>query len=85
MEKIQEYIASNPVWGGVLIIAIGLFLLLAAIFDWSFIFGDVNRSNYNPEKLDGIINLFGRKTARVVCGILSIVVIGAGILWIGVN
>ena len=58
---------------------------MAAIFDWSFIFGDVNRSNYNPEKLDGIINLFGRKTARVVCGILSIVVIGAGILWIGVN
>lgn len=85
MEKVQEYIASNPVWGGVLIIAIGIFLLLASIFNWHFIFGDVNRSNYNLEKLDGIINLFGRKTARVFCGIISVGVIGAGILWIWVS
>ncbi len=29
--------------------------------------------------------IFGRKTVRVVCVILSVVVIGGGMIWIGVS
>lgn len=82
MEKIQNYLSTNPVWAGVLIIAFGVFLLLASVFDWHIVFGDVNTSSYNPVKIDGMINLFGRKATRFICAIVSIAVIAGGFLWI---
>ncbi|MBK5721984.1 hypothetical protein JGH11_13985 [Dysgonomonas sp. Marseille-P4677] len=84
-EEVHEYLASNPLVMGLLIIAFGIFLLLAAIFDWNIIFEDIERSNYSLTKLDGIINLFGRKAGRIFCGIISIIIIGSGIVWIWTN
>jgi hypothetical protein len=37
---------------------------------------------YNAKKIDGLVNLFGRKTARIVCGILSVLTIAGGLVWI---
>lgn len=85
LEDIHRYLQYNTVWAGVLIIAFGLFMLLASIFNWHFIFGNINESNYNLEKIDGWVNLFGQKTARVVFGMLGVVVIGGGSLWLWIN
>ena len=82
MEKIQQFFSDNPVWGGVFIAAIGLFILFASIFDWEWIFGNVNRATYSLNKIDGIVNFLGRKTARVIAGFTGVIVILAGILWI---
>jgi len=72
----EEYPITLPLVG----IGVGIFLLLACIFDWKWIFGNVNRSNYNTEKIDGLVNIFGRKTARVMVGFLAAMVIAVGIM-----
>jgi hypothetical protein len=40
---------------------------------------------YNTRKIDGLVNIFGRKTARIICGILSLTVIAGGLIWIWVT
>jgi hypothetical protein len=82
MDKIQQFFSNNPVWGGVLMLLFGIMLLLASIFDWNWIFGNINTQNFNTEKLDGLVNFLGRKPARFICGLLSIGVILGGIVWI---
>jgi len=82
MDKIQQYLASNPEWAGVLIVVIGILLLCSAIFDWNWIFGHGSATNFNLWKVDGIMNIFGRKTARVILAIFSIAMIAGGIVWI---
>jgi len=82
MDKIQRYLAENPEWAGVLIAAFGIFLVLASAFDWNSIFGDINAANYSTRKIDGLVNLFGRKTARVICGCIGCIVFGAGVVWV---
>ena len=82
MEKIQQFLALHPEWAGVLMISIGVLLLCASIFDWNWIFGNVSATNYNLWKVDGIVNVFGRKTARFVLAILSLAVIAGGITWV---
>ena len=82
MEKIQQYLSDNPAAYGTFLILLGLFLLLGAVFDWNWIFGDVSPVNYSFRKIDGIINFFGRKTARVLFGIVSVAIMLGGILWI---
>jgi hypothetical protein len=55
--------------------------LISSIFNWNFVFGDVSGVTYNLKKIDGWVNMFGRKPARVVFGIVSSLVIIAGIVW----
>ncbi|WP_156032811.1 immunity 17 family protein [Prevotella sp. 10(H)] len=73
--KIQNYCSQNPIMFPLFLMAIGIFFLLACIFDWKIVFGDVNRNTYNLRKIDGIINMFGRKTARVVSGVVAVFII----------
>ncbi len=82
MEKVQQFFASHPEWAGVLIVVIGVVLLLACIFDWHWIFGDINPNNYSLSKVDGLVNFFGRKTARVLCAGVALMMITGGIVWI---
>ncbi|MDR2905120.1 MAG: immunity 17 family protein [Helicobacteraceae bacterium] len=81
MEQIKEFLAANPHYFGLLFVIIGVGGLLASIFDWSWIFGDVSGIAYNLKKIDGWVNMFGRKTARILFGILSSFVILGGIVW----
>ncbi|NDV79048.1 Imm17 family immunity protein [Dysgonomonas sp. 511] len=77
--KIQEYSDNYPVLLPVICIAAGVFLLLSCIFDWNFIFGDISTANYSFFKIDGLVNIFGRKKARVIVGCVSVFVIGIGV------
>ena len=81
-DHIKAYVSEKPWLFGVFFIAIGLFFLLASIFNWKIIFGDVSKATYSLKKLDGIINMFGPKTARIVFGLSSFLVMGFGVLWI---
>jgi hypothetical protein len=82
MEKIQQFLADNPVWGGVFITVVGITLLMASVYDWNWLFGDINPITYNTRKIDGLVNLFGRRTARIACGILAVLTIMGGLVWI---
>jgi hypothetical protein len=82
MEKIQQYLSENPALWGILVIVLGALLMLASIFDWDWLFGQTNPYTYNARKIDGLINLFGRKTARIVFGAISFLIIMAGFIWI---
>jgi flagellar biosynthesis protein FlhB len=81
MEQIKEFLTANPQYFGILFVIIGVGGLLGSIFDWNWIFGDVSPVTYNLKKIDGWVNMFGRKTARVIFGIISSFVILAGIVW----
>ena len=70
---------------GIFLIMLGVFLLLGAIFDWHWIFGNISPVNYDLGKVDGLVNFFGRKTARVVLAILSISVMAGGVVWIYIH
>jgi hypothetical protein len=89
MDKIFDDIAvffrSHPAVIGVLVAVVGLFLFLAAILNWNWIFGDVSRANYSLCKIDGLVNLFGRKTARIIVGLFGLVIIFAGLLIVGLS
>jgi predicted transporter len=61
MENIQQFLSDNPVIYGFFLFLLGLLFLLGAIFDWNWIYGNVSPVNYNLEKIDGIVNFFGRK------------------------
>lgn len=79
---IQLYIIDNKAWGGLFFILIGILFLIGAIKDWNWIFGNVSPTTYNLRKLDGIINMFGRKTGRVFAGIGGVLIIICGIVWL---
>ena len=82
MEKIKEYISDNPGVFGLLFVAVGITGLLAAIFNWAWLFKhDVSTATYSLKKIDGWINMFGVKTARIVVGVGSVGIILAGIVW----
>ncbi len=85
MEKIQQFFTENPRYFGVFFTAMGVAFLLAAIYDADWLFKkDVSGSTYSLEKIDGWINVFGRKTARVVVGIMGVTTIIAGIVWFAI-
>jgi hypothetical protein len=84
MEKIQKFLSDNPLYCGVLIFVVGIVLFAACIFDWDRLFGNVNPMTCNTRKIDGLVNVFGRKTARIVCGILSFMMIIGGVILIWV-
>lgn len=75
------YIIESKAWGGILISGLGIMLLIGAFKDWNWLFGEVSGATYDLRKLDGIINMFGRKTGRVVTGIAGFILIPIGIGW----
>lgn len=82
MEKIQAYLAAHPAWAGVLFIVFGSVCLLACVQDWDCVFGQVNTNNVNLFKIDGLVNLLGRKTARIVFGLACVGCMLGGVVWV---
>ena len=87
IEKIQQFFTNNPIAIGVLIVLTGLFLFLGAVFDWNWMFGNVSKVNYDEGKIDGLVNLFGRKAARVIFGAFSFFVflLGIFVIWLSLK
>lgn len=81
MEKIKELLTENPSLLGLVFAVVGVAGLLGAIFNWKWLFKDVSGVTYSLKKIDGWINIFGVKTARIVFGIGSVTVILTGLLW----
>lgn len=79
-KQIGIFIVNNPVCYGILIIVLGILLLLSAIYDVNFIFRE--NASYNMQKIEGWVNIFGRKTARFMVGSMSIVLMIIGMLTI---
>jgi hypothetical protein len=86
-DKIQQFFANSPTAFGALIAFIGLFLFWGSVFDWNWIFGDVSRTTYSARKIDGLINLFGRKAARIIFGAFSffIFLVGVLVIWLSLK
>ena len=76
---------ANPIFIGVMIALIGLVLFLGSVFDWNWLYGDVSPATYSIGKLDGLINIFGRKTARILFGAFSFFIFLVGVLVIWLN
>lgn len=82
LEQIKTYFKEHPAYFGLVIIALGIVLLISAIKGSKWLFEkDVSGSTYSLDKIDGWINMFGKKTARVVTGITSVILILAGVVW----
>ena len=82
MEKIKTFIEENPGIFGLFFIALGIAGLLAAIFNWSWLFKkDVSGVTHSLRKIDGWINMFGVKAARIFVGVSSVGLIAAGVVW----
>jgi len=86
-DKIQQFLSNNPIAFGALIALIGLFLFFGSVFNWNWIFSDVIRATYSVRKIDGLINLFGRKTARIIFGAFSLFLflIGLLVIWLSLK
>lgn len=82
MEKVKAYFEENPAYFGFVMIVLGIVMLISAIKGAKWLFEkDVSGSTYSLDKIDGWINMFGKKTARVIVGISSVVLIISGIFW----
>jgi hypothetical protein len=81
IERKKSFFQENPHYFGIVFVLIGILILVSAIIDAHWLFGDVSDVTYNLDKIDGWVNMFGREIARVLAGIGSIVLILAGIYW----
>ena len=82
MENLKSFFSANPHYFGLLFALFGVVMLIAAIKGAKWLFEkDVSTLTYDIKKIDGWINLFGKKTAQVIVGIGSVVVIIAGLAW----
>jgi flagellar biosynthesis protein FlhB len=81
MQDIQKYFQRNPRYFGVILIIFGIIAFVSTLFNAKWLF--TNTSNtYNLKKMDGWINIFGKKAGRVAGFIISIMIIIAGIMYI---
>lgn len=77
MEKLEDFFQNNPHYFGLILLLAGLVLLIGVIKDWSWIFqGDGRVFN-----IEWFSTTFGRKGARVVMGILAVVLVLLGGIW----
>ena len=79
--KAGLFFKKNPHYFGIVFVLIGLLILISAIVDAHWLFGDVSDVTYDMGKVDGWVNFFGRDIARVIAGASAITVIIAGIVW----
>lgn len=77
---IQRFYEQHPVILPITCILVGVLLLWGCISNWNWLFGNISRSNYSPEKIDGLVNTFGRKAARVMVGFLAVLLVAVGIM-----
>jgi len=75
-ESIFNQIRNNAKLAGSLIAVLGLLLLIAVFMDSDWVLEGGN-GFFN---IATISHMFGRKTARILMGILAIIIIGAGLL-----
>jgi uncharacterized membrane protein YidH (DUF202 family) len=85
MEQIKQFFedlfTENPHYFGFFIVFVGVLVLLAAIFDWNWLFGNVSGVTYNLKKIDGWVNWFGRRNARIISGVFAVLLILGGLFW----
>ena len=82
MKTLEELLTKNPQYFGLLVVIVGVVMLISAIKGAKWLFeDDVSAVTYNMKKIDGLINMFGKKVARIIVGIGSVVAIIAGIVW----
>lgn len=79
MDNISDYFQANPGLFGYVIILLGILLIIGGIRSWNWLFEMGDSKMFS---LYWYESRFGRKTARVVCGITGVVLIGIGIAWI---
>ncbi len=80
-DKLKPFLTENPHYLGLFFALLGIIGLVCAIMDVNWLFGDVNTVTYNLKKIDGWVNFFGRKPARIIAGAFSCVIILAGLFW----
>jgi hypothetical protein len=71
---------NNPQLLGIFVIAFGIFVIVLALSNAEWFFG--NSLTFNLEKVQGWIRFFGRNITRVIIGIFGIFMIIFGIFWI---
>jgi hypothetical protein len=74
-DSVQQYLSDNPLAYGVVLLVLGLFFFLSSVFNWNWVFGGSSPHDYNTQKLGGIINVFGKRTAQLFFGFLGVVLI----------
>jgi flagellar biosynthesis protein FlhB len=75
LETVTQFLKENPAALCAFFAVMFLVLFLGAVFDWNWLFGDVSRATYSLSKIDGWVNIFGRKTARIVFGALCLFIV----------
>ena len=87
MEKIAEFLKTHPFVYGIFLVLLGSFFLAGSVFNWHWIFGSISPVNFDTGKIDGLVNIFGRKTARIVFGVFSSILILSGIfvIWLSLK
>jgi len=81
VEKAKSFLTANPHFLGIFFAFAGVVVLISAIIDANWLFGDVNTTTYNLEKIDGWVNFFGRKPARIIAGVFAVLTILGGLFW----
>ncbi len=79
-EKLTAFLKANPYLGGVALMIFGIACLLCAVFNASWLFGNTSGVTYSMKKVDGLVNWFGRRNARIIFGIGSVFIIFLGVL-----
>jgi hypothetical protein len=79
--KLKSFLTENPHYLGLFFAILGVAGLILAITNANWLFGDVNKMTYNLKKIDGWVNFFGRKAARVISGAISVIIILSGLFW----
>jgi uncharacterized membrane protein len=81
MENIQKYFQENPRIFSIVLIIFGLIIFIANKLNTKWFF-ETNKNTYNLNKLDGWINIFGKRAGKIIGYIMSIGIIIAGIVFI---
>ena len=79
IDKLKSIIAENPHYIGLVVVLVGIGGLISAIANANWLFGDVSGVTYSLKKIDGWVNWFGRKVARIIYGGISVFIILIGI------
>jgi hypothetical protein len=74
MENIQKYFQENPRNFGVILVLCGIIVFISTLFNAKWLFNN-SPNTYTLKKIDGWINIFGKKSGRIIGFIVSILLI----------
>jgi hypothetical protein len=80
-ERIGKLFTEQPKYFAVFVIAAGAFMAAAAVGNWDWIF---RGHSFNPEKIEGMANIWGRGFARLKLGGGGLLCIIIGIVYLAV-